>query len=220
MKKQLILYILFIVPVLTQAQALQNFFGNSNIRVTYLGIDFSHVKLIGNFAEFLEAGQKNVMQIRDSYFPRWNTVVVNEREKYDLAGMLRKFEVYYDIDMISGINALTPVEELESYNAVKFSENDIRDFVKQYDLIGKGIGFVFIAESLSKSSEEAFFHFVVFDIDSKEVLFQRRLRGEPNGFGLRNYWINSLYRIINDIKYYYFNEWKYSVESESDTVLR
>jgi len=118
------------------------------------------------------------------------------------------------------VNSQTPLESLESYNAVKYTEEDIRSFVSDYNPGERdGIGIVFIAESLSKSSEEAFFHFVIINMESKEVLFQRRLRGEPNGFGLRNYWINAVYRIINDIKYYYFNEWKYSspgTRNESD----
>jgi hypothetical protein len=219
MKKQLIPYILLLAPVFIQAQTLEDLFTKSDIKVTYLGIDFSHVKLIGNFTQFLEAGEQNVMEIREIYFPRWNMVVVNEREKYDLAGMLRKYEIYYDIEMISAINSHAPLEDLESYNAIKYNEEDIRSFVSRYDLGGKnGLGIVFIAETLSKSYEEAFFHFVVINMDTKEVLFQRRLRGEPNGFGLRNYWINSLYRIINDIKFYYFNEWKYRAESEGNTV--
>jgi len=210
---------LILASLLSQSQTLQDLFQKSDIRVTYLGIDFSHVRLIGNFTQFLDAGEKNLMEIRDIYFPKWNRVVLDEREKYDLAGMMRKYEVFYDIDMISTINSQAPLEEMESYNAVKYTEEDIRAFVSAYDLKDKdGPGIVFIAESLSKSYEEAFFHFVIIDMGTGKVLFQRRLRGEPNGFGLRNYWINSLYRIINDIKYYYFNEWKYRAESEGNTV--
>jgi hypothetical protein len=220
MKWRIFIFVLLPLSLRVEAQTAQDLFQESDVRISYLGIDFSHVRLIGNFAEFFEAGEKNVTEIRDIYFQRWNRVVVNEREKYDLAGMLRQREIFYDIDMITGINARTPLEEIESLNAVKYTEDDIRDFVSGYDLYGKeGLAVVFIAESLSKSNDEAFFHFVVLDTDTKKVLFQRRLRGEPNGFGLRNYWINSLYRIINDIKYYYFNEWKYRAESgEGDTV--
>ncbi len=198
------------------AQSLRDFFTRNDLKVTYLGIDFSHVKLVGNFSEFLDAGQKNPMEIRNVYFPRWNHVVLDEREKYDFAAMLRKYEIYYDIDMISDINSRTPMEELLSYNPVRYTENDIRRFVNDYDLSGKsGLAIVYIAETLNKSSEEAWFHFVVLDMNSKDVLFQRRLRGVPNGFGLRNYWINSLYRIIYDTQHYYFNEWRYRYEVEN-----
>jgi hypothetical protein len=192
---------------------------NSEANITYLGIDFSHVKLIGNFTEFIEAGGKNVMEIRDIYFPRWNMIVLDEREKYDIAGMLRKNEVYYDIDMITAVNSRTSLENMQSFNTVKFTEENIGNFVSQYDIKGKeGIGIVFIAECLNKSAGEAIFHFVALNMATGEILFQRRLRGEPNGFGLRNYWINSLYRIINDVKYYYFNEWRLTAEPEGEIV--
>lgn len=204
----------------SHAQTLEDVFGRSDIKITYLGIDFSHVKLIGNFSEFLAAGERNPMEIRNVYFPRWNMVVLDEREKYDLAGMLRKYDIYYDIDMISYLNSRTSPVNLETYNPVRYTEDEVREFVSLYELEGKdGIGIVFIAESLSKSSEEAYFHFVILDMSTGEVLFQRRLRGEPNGFGLRNYWINALHRIINDIKYYYFDEWKYRAGSEGETVF-
>jgi hypothetical protein len=47
-----------------------------------------------------------------------------------------------------------------------------------------------------------------------EVLLQQRLRGEPGGIGLRNYWANSVYRIIKDIKYYYYFAWKAKITGE------
>ena len=193
----------------TQSQTVEDLFQNSSVKVSYLGIDFSHVKLIGNFTEFFDAGGKNNMEIRDEYFPRWNMVVVNEREKYDIRGMLRKDEIYYDIDMISAINAETNLDGIVSYNTEKFTDAAIQSFVSQYNLEGKeGIGVLFIAECLNKSSLEAIFHFVAINMNTGEVIFQRRLRGEPHGFGLRNYWANSVGKIIQDIKFYYFNEWK------------
>jgi len=214
MKKQLLIFLMLLAVVNTQSQTAQDLFQKSDLKVSYLGIDFSHVKLIGNFAEFFDAGEKNVMEIRDTYFRRWNMVVLNEREKYDIRGMLRKNDIYYDIEMITAVNAQTNLDGIESYNSEKFTEDDIQAFVSQYNLEGKeGIGVVFIAECLNKSAEEAIFHFVAMNMNTREVLFHRRLRGEPQGFGLRNYWANSVYRIIQDIKYYYYNEWWIKAES-------
>lgn len=215
MRKHIFVLLVLSAAASVKAQSVDDLFGSADTKITYLGIDFSHVKLVGNFAEFFEAGRKNVMEIRDYYFPRWNSVVANEREKYDIRGMLRKNNVYYDLYMIPAVNARTNPDSLESYNAVVLSPDDISNIVGQYDLEGKqGIGVVFVAESLNKSFEEAYFHFVAINMATREVLFQRRLRGQPQGFGLRNYWINSLYRIINDVKYYYYNEWKIKTAKE------
>ena len=86
----------------------------ADVQVTWLGIDFSHVKLIGNFSEFFDAGEKSTWQIRDVYFPRWNAIVLEEPAKYDIRGMLRKADIGYEMDMIAGINAQTPLEAMEA----------------------------------------------------------------------------------------------------------
>jgi hypothetical protein len=219
MKRQLFIFLLLAGTAGIQSQTVSDLFQQNDIRVTYLGIDYSHVKLIGNFSEFFEVGGKNIMELRDTYFPRWNMVVVNERDKYDLAGMLRKQDIYYDIDMISAVNSRTNLEGLVSLNTVKFTEEDISQFVSEYDFKGKeGIGVLFIAECLNKSAEEAIFHFVAMNMQTGDILFQRRLKGIPNGIGLRNYWINPLYRIINDVKFYYYQEWKQSAKPAGSQV--
>ena len=129
--------------------------------------------------------------------------------------MLRRMDIYYDIDMIMELNYRTNPDSLESYNTRKFTGKDIQAFVDHYNLEGKeGIGVLFIAECLNKSYEEAYFHFVAINMKTGEVLFHRRLRGEPSGFGLRNYWANSMYRIIRDIKQYYYFVWKQKITGE------
>jgi len=186
-----------------------------DVQVTWLGIDFSHVKLIGNFAEFFEAGVKSTVQIRDMYFPRWNAIIMDEPAKYDVRGMLRRSNMGFDFDMISGINAQTPLDEMEAYNTTRFSEEDIQSFTRQYDFKQKaGIGIVLIAECLNKNAAEAWYHFVAMDMRTGKILIHQRLRGQPSGFGFRNYWANSIYKVIRDIRDYYYWEWKKRAKTE------
>jgi hypothetical protein len=214
MRRQLFSFILLLYAISSNTQTVEDLFQPGDIRISWLGIDFSHVKLIGNFAEFFEAGEKSSWQIRDNYFPKWNRIILDEPEKYDIRGMLRIADIYYDIDMIADINAKTPLEDIESYNTPKYTDKDIESFVGQYDLEGKeGIGVLFIAECLNKNAVEAFFHFVAINMKTKQVLFHERLRGVPNGFGFRNYWANTLFSIIQDIKFYYYGSWKMKVFS-------
>ncbi len=218
-KKILVLLTVVLLSPVMKGQTEEDLFHDSEVKITYLGIDYSHVKLVGVFSHIGSAGKKNVLQIRDTYFPIWNMVVVNERTKYDLSGMLRKSDVYYDIEMISAINSRTDLEGLVSYNTKKFSTEDIDTIVSGYDLQGKeGIGIVFIAECLNKSQEVGIFHFVAIQMSTGKVIFHRRLTGRPHGFGLKNYWVHSIYRIIDDIKLYYFNEW--SIKSERKDELQ
>lgn len=211
---------LFLIPgaVVANTYTAQDLF-RPDVQVTWLGIDYSHVKLIGNFAEFFEAGERSTWQIRDVYFPRWNAIILEEPAKYDIRGMLRKSDIIFDINMIAGINAQTPLEEMEAYNPVKFSADDIQSFVWQYNLSDReGIGIVFIAESMNKNSLEAWYHFVAIDMGTSQVLLHERLRGEPKGFGLRNYWANSVYRVIRNIRDYYYWDWKKRTKTDTDQV--
>jgi len=209
-------FVLLLIPValIANAQTAKDLF-RADVPVTWLGIDFSHVKLIGNFSEIFDAGEKSTWQIRDMYFPRWNAIILEEPAKYDIRGMLRKADIGYEIDMIAGINAQTPLEEMEAYKTIKFSEEDIQSFVQQYDFEGReGIGIVFIAECLNKNAVEAWYHFVAIDMITGKVLLHERLRGQPSGFGFRNYWANSVHKVIRNIRDYYYWEWKKSAKTK------
>jgi hypothetical protein len=198
------------------SQSLHDLFYPSDVKISWLGIDFSHVKLIGNFAEFFEVGTKSPWQIRDIYFPSWNGIILSEPQKYDIRGMLRKSDIWYDIDMIGEINARANVDDIESYNTYAFTDEDIQSFVDQYNLEGaEGIGVLFIAECLNKNALEAFYHFVAIDMKTGQVLFHERLRGEPSGFGFRNYWANSIYTVIRNIRDYYYFSWKSKIKSSN-----
>src|SRR6478752_890336 len=98
------------------AQTFKDVF-NPETTITYLGIDFTNVKVIGH-----QEGE--VMDLADRQFSGINQLVLDEPKKYDVAG--------------------------EKH----LTEADINGIVKGYDFGGKkGIGFLFIMESMSKKSE-------------------------------------------------------------------
>ncbi len=193
---------------LSKAQDAQDLF-RPEVPVTWLGIDYSHCKLIGNFAEFADAGRKSTWQIRDSYFPKWNAIILDEPEKYDIRGMLRRGDIGFDLSMITSINSQTVLAEMEVFNPVIYTEEDLQSFVNQYNFKDQqGIGIVFIAESLNKTLPEAWYHFVAIDMATGKIILHERLRGQPKGVGLRNYWANSIHYVIRNIEDYYYWEWK------------
>jgi len=191
------------------AQDAKDLFQKSDQEIIWLGVDFSHVKLIGTFAQFFGAGEKGPEQIRDIYFPAWNKLILDERSKYDIKGMFRKEHIMYETNMITEINSKCDIENLETQNAPNYSLEEIQGFMENYNLpTNSGIGLLFIAESLSKSDEEACFHFVAIRNADKKILIHERLKGKPSGFGLRNYWAGSIYSIIKDIKGNRYQAWK------------
>jgi hypothetical protein len=209
MRQFCILLISFFISFSIRAQEASDLFVSSDTKISWLGVDYSHVKLIGSFAQFFNSGDKSVNQLKDEYFLGWNNLVLNEPNKYDIKGMLRKSNLYIDVDMIMKINSDANLEDIESYNVPNYSTTFIDSIVSQYPVQGKsGIGILFIAEALNKPGEEAFYHFVAMNMETNQVLIQERLRGEPRGFGLRNYWAGSLYDVIKQIEKQKYRLWK------------
>jgi hypothetical protein len=208
MKKQFVTVLLLLIALVGESQTAKDLFRPGNVEIRWLGIDFSHVKLIGDFSQFYGAGEKSNIQIRDNYFASWNRLILTEPDKYDIKRMLMKDVIVYDLEMLTEINSLAPVETMESYNFTNYSEKDIIDFVSLYDIEDKqGIGILFLAESLNKTTEEAFFHFIAISLETKELLIHERLRGKPRGFGLRNYWAGSIHSVIKKITKERYKVW-------------
>jgi hypothetical protein len=201
--------LLLLTGNLVWAQKADDLFRSSDVKISWLGVDFSHVKLIGCFSEFSGIGPKSARDIKYRYFPEWNKLILHEREKYDIVGMLRKDHIFYDVDMIFDLNENTPIEELESYNIPYYTPEDIKGFVNAYNTEGKeGIGIVFIAEALNKADEEAFFHFVALSMTTKEILVHKRMHGDPGGLGMRNYWAGAIHDVMEQIGRNYYRIWR------------
>lgn len=200
---------LFISAHFCFGQKVEDLFKPSDTNIYWLGVDFSRVQLVGDFSQFAEAGQKSAVEIKSKYFPAWNRLILDEREKYDVKGMLRKEEITYSIDMITKVNSTASTEELEVDNPKKFTSAEIEEMVKAYNPENKdGIGIAFIAETLNKAENVAWFHFVAIDLSTNTILFSERLSGKPVGFGLRNYWAGAIYDVIKEIKGKKYKEWK------------
>lgn len=216
MKKLVLIALLAVSTPKGYTQTVEDIFNPNDIKVSWLGIDFSHVKLIGDFSQFFGAGLKSTNQIKDEYFVGWNTIIMNEPKKYDIKSMLRKGDIFYDVDMIMGLNAKAPLETIESYNTPKYTKENIKGFVDAYNLESKeGLGVLFIAECLNKNAAEGIFHFLIINMKTKEILVEKRMSSVPSGFGLRNYWAASIYKIIKDIKDNQYPTWKKIYKTQS-----
>ncbi len=209
MKKTIYVAAILLIAQYGTSQTTQDLFHSNDIKISWLGVDFSHVKLIGDFSQIYGAGEKSTNQIKDVYFDAWNEIILDEREKYDVKGMIERDEIFYDVDMINKINSEAEIDNLESLNVPHYTDQDIEGFVSEYPIEGKsGIGILFLAECLNKSSQIAYYHFVALNMQNGNVIFQERLQGSPGGFGLRNYWAGSIYDVIKDIDRKKYKQWK------------
>jgi hypothetical protein len=209
MKKISLLLIIILATFAAHAQTAKDIFSTSSYTYTWLGIDYSHVKLIGDFSQFQEIGEVSPAKLKNTYFHSWNNLVLNERTKYDIGLALRKKNIQYDISEAIVKNAETSLEDLAAINAPFYNEAKIQEFVSGYSFKDKnGIGILFIAESLNKSSEEAYYHVVLINLSTKQILIQDRIKGEPSGIGLRNYWAATVYHVMKKIEKTQYKAWK------------
>ncbi len=171
--------------------------------ITWYGIDYSRVKLIGEFSQFGDAGVKSESEIRDKYFPAWNELVLKEANKYDIKSAFRKNHVIYDLDAVNLRNSrVNPghLISLSDNDQNNLDEDAIQAIVSEYPASGKGYGLVFIAKSLDKRREMGSYHVVLFDKESRKVVFNKILTGKAAGFGIRNYWARSYYEVLEQSK--------------------
>ncbi|HTX87571.1 MAG TPA: hypothetical protein VMC08_01175 [Bacteroidales bacterium] len=199
---------LTVMTATVTAQNIREFFTGA-AETTWLGIDFSHVKLIGEFTQFKDAGPIDPQEIRDRYFPAWNSLILNEPSKYDIKGMFQLSNLETNIDMITKLNAETPPKNLTAYEPPKYSCDDMRKWVEAYNLEGKkGFGIVFVAEALNKTLDQGSFYILVIDIPSKTIQLCEHMTGKTSGIGIRNYWAASIDHIITSVKKSEYKKWK------------
>lgn len=175
----------------------------TDLPITYLGIDFSNSKLIGD----------TVISLTDlpNKFEAINNVPVNEAKKYDIGAALKKTHITNDLSVVKEQNDKTdPSKFLSSKDAdfMRFKEADISKIVSGYNFKGKtGVGLVFIAEGLSKRQERASIYVTFVDMKTNKVIYTERMEGKAGGFGYRNYWVKPVWSIIDEIKKHKDEEW-------------
>jgi len=168
--------------------------------MTWYGIDFSNVKLIG------DKGFEDPEKIRDEYFNSINKIVVSESSKYDLHKTFYKTNVEIDSLIIEERNLQIDLETMLAGDVNSTSLINIDDIpliISEYNTEEKeGLGLVFIMKSLEKDDKKARMFVTFFDIKSKDVLLTQEFEGKAGGFGFRNYWARSVKNVLDQIEIY------------------
>lgn len=192
----------------TQAsQEIKNLY-NSNYRyVTYLGMDFSEVVLVGDFSEALGVGSSP--STKNAYFKAWNNLVSGEVEKYNIKTLINNKNVVANIDEVMKLNYAVSVDSISGYKTPNYSMAEIASHVKKYSLpTNKGLGFLFLIEGFNKDTQKAFVDFVVINMETKEIVLLKKLETNPRGSGLRNYWAGAIHEVFKTIEKNFSTSWK------------
>jgi hypothetical protein len=174
--------------------------------IIWLGLDFSQVRFIGDYAEFgtVDDAKKLIVALND--------LMLSEPEKYDVGKMLgkQKSEQRLDVTMVhnNGLDVATLMaDSLGSHSHLK--AQDIQRIISEYDFKGcTGIGLMFNIESFNKPLAEGLVWVTFINLNTKEILFTERLGEDPSGFGIRNYWAGSIYHVISRVKKRELKAWQ------------
>ena len=203
MKKLLTLVVACVLSISLRAETKADIF-NPAVPITWLGLDFSQLVFIGSATQYHDAGTVTGDDLRNKYFPGWNELVINEKEKYNVADAVHRTEVTYATEVTAKANKQIPDHDFFSTNESDFqklTEQKIGDLVKKYDFQGKtGIGLMFFVDGMNKSAAKASVWVTFVDMKTKKVLFTEHEVEKSGGFGFRNYWAKSFYNVLITIK--------------------
>ncbi|PSL47601.1 hypothetical protein CLV51_102458 [Chitinophaga niastensis] len=180
------------------AQKLKNFLDNKDSSFTWLGVDFTQARLIGDAAAKTDA-------IVDHEFTALNQVIVNEQKKYDVPGAFHREKYNTSIGLVNKRNEAINKDALKSDESADFERlkpEDITKVVKSYDFSGKhGIGVLLVMEGMSKTAKSASMYVTVIDMDRKNVLMTERYigKGQKWSFAWRNYWLATIKSVLEDV---------------------
>ncbi|HTF21162.1 MAG TPA: hypothetical protein VK658_23965 [Chryseolinea sp.] len=204
-KRLLFLFVLLSSIGAVSAQTKSDVF-NKDTEITWLGLDFSHAKLLGDREKFgSESDLRHLMTA-------WNELILNEPEKYDVAKAVGRSKVATAIDVTGDRNGEVDVQAMftnDQKDYLHIQPSDIEGIVSSFDFKGKtGIGLVFIVETFSKPNEEGSVFVTFVNMGSKELLFSERLTAEPKGFGMRNFWAGCVFGVLTKMQKKEFENWR------------
>lgn len=194
------------------SQSLKEFFNNSEMQLTYLGIDFTKARLIN-------VPDANSFDIRNRLYGSINDLVVNEPKKFDIAGAFHKSNVSSNLTAVRAKNDKINAEEIVSSNTDDFyrlKETDIAAVVKALNIDKKGgIGLLFVMEGMKKMDKKgvASIWVVLVDMQSKKQLMAERFETKATGIGFRNYWASTIKETLEEIEKKKYKEWKSTLGS-------
>ncbi|HET6540548.1 MAG TPA: hypothetical protein VFG46_08700 [Chryseolinea sp.] len=197
------LSILLTLPVFSQDKA--DVF-NPSIEITWLGLDFSGAKFIGDRERL--GSESDIRHLIDAI----NELMITEADKYNVAAAIQRKTVENEIEVTNEHNAELDVLAMISTDGkdhIHLNRSQVEEIISSYDFKGKsGIGLMFNVESFNKLLEEGSFWITFVTMGSKEVLFTERLTAPPAGFGMRNFWAGSVNGILAKIKKKEFENWR------------
>lgn len=205
--KKLFVLLMLALPILPgHAQTVNDIF-DPNTTITWLGWDLTGAIFIGDRQKF--GSQSDIQRLIKS----WNDLMDREREKYNVAAMMRKkVPVDFKLDITNNHNAELDIANIlseKSSDHVHLRKDGVEQIAAAYNYDGlKGIGLMFNIESFNKINNEATMWMTFVNMENGQVLITERLTASPNGAGLRNFWAGAVREMMEHVKKKDFEAWR------------
>lgn len=166
----------------------QNKSKQERIQVDFYGIDFTEVNVVG-----AEETQERFV----TAFGQINGLMISEQKKYNIGKYFNLNVVSTDVD--HAINRLHGLQNID-FKDQETGQPDLARIVADYPSSDNN-GMVIVAKELNKLTNVGKFIAVIYDGQTKQILFEKEFSGKAGGFGLRNYWAGAFYNGIKDVKF-------------------
>lgn len=215
MKKVFLLLFAMVFSANIFAQSSKSDIFNGDVPVTFIGLDFTQAKFIGNAAQYGDAGEITNNALREKYIPTWNDMFTNPREQknFKVADAVNRMDVSYATDIVDKVNrSITNKDFFADHvdDMAKLDEAKITKLLKKYNFDGKkGIGLIFFVEGMRKGVEKgdpsyARVMVTFVDMSTKTVLFTKEVEGKAGGFGFKNFWAGAWKSVLKEMR----EDWK------------
>ncbi len=190
--KRIILFFSLAIGLSCFAQGQKALNAISNIK--FYGIDYSLAQVYGASetpTQFLNA------------FDAINKLFISEPKKYDVEKYSGKRVDAISLEAVDMANKTIDPNQLMTTNQhYTLNQEAIAKAVRLLSIPKEqGTGLVMIAELLNKPDERASYQVVFFNLENKEIITSWRAEGKAQGFGIRNYWAYSAYKVLKDFKH-------------------
>ena len=204
MKKWLLFaFVLFNAGFASAENTMADLF-NGKTRLVFLGLDFTQAKYVGKI------GFTDPNAIQNQHMASWNNLIELEPKKFSLQKAFNLKDDQYVSkveDMVKFNKAANVADNITEAEAV-LTEDQVKKSVAKYSLSEKdGVGVVYVVESLSKTAERMSVWVTFIDLATKKVLYTEKVEGKAGGFGFRNYWAGSVYKINEAIDSKLYKKW-------------
>ena len=186
------------------AQTNANLF-DPKVPFTWLGIDFSQAKIIGERERLPTDSQLKDMVVA------WNDLMIKEASKYNVKKAFHKAEVITDFSSVLQHNEALDYNGMLLDNPVDnagFDTGTIQNIVGSYDFENlSGLGLMLNVESFDKPADKGTIWFTFINLENKEVLFTEQLTAPPAGRNVRNFWGSTVFLMLEKIEKKEYTVW-------------